>query len=316
MLFGLHPVAIGIIGTIIAILLAALALSFGARRQYKQLLDDIERQDNRTNGIFEFRVNNKMVEDYKAAIDSGVSEVNAGAIVDKHLHGYLGRLLVRERFVSKSISLMIVLGLVGTFFGLTLSIAELVGLLTETENAVVGDVGSITGGLLSAIEGMSVAFVTSLFGIAASIIVNILNVFIGIPEYREGYMMAVEEYLDNHLGRKGFAGADTSGFERTIGSLSEEMTTSMQEITSALNYRLTVVSNDIATAAEAIDRAMDRFEGSLNTFADNTRDFSEFNHHLRSNIQRMSLTFEDFTEDLKADRSEETVETVRSERAE
>ncbi len=316
MLFGLHPVAIGIIGTIIAILLAALALSFGARRQYKQLLDDIERQDNRTNGIFEFRVNNKMVEDYKAAIDSGVSEVNAGAIVDKHLHGYLGRLLVRERFVSKSISLMIVLGLVGTFFGLTLSIAELVGLLTETENAVVGDVGSITGGLLSAIEGMSVAFVTSLFGIAASIIVNILNVFIGIPEYREGYMMAVEEYLDNHLGRRGFAGADTSGFERTIGSLSEEMTTSMQEITSALNYRLTVVSNDIATAAEAIDRAMDRFEGSLNTFADNTRDFSEFNHHLRSNIQRMSLTFEDFTEDLKSDRSEETVETVRSERAE
>ena len=44
---------------------------------------------------------------------------------------------------------------------------------------------------------------------------------------------------------------------------------------------------------------MAQFENALETFATNTRDFQEFNLHLKDNVQRMSLGFGDLTEALK-----------------
>jgi hypothetical protein len=43
-----------------------------------------------------------------------------------------------------------------------------------------------------------------------------------------------------------------------------------------------------------------RFEAALQTFATTTRDFHEFNLHLRDNVQRLSLTFADLSNSLKA----------------
>ena len=44
---------------------------------------------------------------------------------------------------------------------------------------------------------------------------------------------------------------------------------------------------------------MGQFQGALNTFAGTTRDFREFNLHLKDNVQRMSLAFGDLSETLK-----------------
>jgi hypothetical protein len=45
--------------------------------------------------------------------------------------------------------------------------------------------------------------------------------------------------------------------------------------------------------------SVDQFEGSLSTFSENTRDLKEFNYHLKDNVQRMSLSFSDFTQSLQ-----------------
>ncbi|MET0410976.1 MAG: hypothetical protein ABW217_06750, partial [Polyangiaceae bacterium] len=49
-----------------------------------------------------------------------------------------------------------------------------------------------------------------------------------------------------------------------------------------------------------LSSAVDQFEAALTTFAGTTRDFREFNLHLKDNVQRMSLSFGDFSEALKA----------------
>jgi hypothetical protein len=41
------------------------------------------------------------------------------------------------------------------------------------------------------------------------------------------------------------------------------------------------------------------FESALQSFSSTTRDFREFNLHLKDNVQRMSLTFGDLSETLK-----------------
>jgi len=49
-----------------------------------------------------------------------------------------------------------------------------------------------------------------------------------------------------------------------------------------------------------LDGTVTRFESALETFATTTRDFREFNLHLKDNVQRMSLSFADLSEVLKS----------------
>jgi hypothetical protein len=42
-----------------------------------------------------------------------------------------------------------------------------------------------------------------------------------------------------------------------------------------------------------------QFGAALQTFAGTTRDFKEFNLHLKDNVQRMSLSFADASEAVK-----------------
>jgi hypothetical protein len=54
------------------------------------------------------------------------------------------------------------------------------------------------------------------------------------------------------------------------------------------------------SSVAALGEAVDHFESALETFSTTTRDFREFNLHLKDNVQRMSLAFGDFSETLKS----------------
>ena len=304
LIFKLNPLALLIVGVILLILFINIVVSFGIRKKYKTLIADIEDTENQENKIFEYELFNSMIKDYKKAQNRNIEEINTLAIIEKHIHGYLKRTLLGERFLKKSVSLMIILGLVGTFYGLTLSIGELVNLLTNTSEAIIGDVNSITDGLISAVRSMSVAFVTSLFGITASIIVTIINVLFNVQDYREKVMVIAEEYLDNQLAKKG-KNLETmnedgkTNLEVAFDKFGSSIETNLKDVTSELSYRLTNSSVKMAESAEIIKDSIDKFDISLDKFNDNVRDFSEFNHHLKTNIERMSIAFEDLTENLK-----------------
>jgi hypothetical protein len=49
-----------------------------------------------------------------------------------------------------------------------------------------------------------------------------------------------------------------------------------------------------------LDGTVVRFEAALQNFAKSTREFHEFNAHLKDNIARLSLAFGDLSETLKA----------------
>ncbi len=304
LILKLNPLALLIVGVILLILFINIVVSFSIRKKYKTLIADIEDTENQENKIFEYELFNSMIKDYKKAQNRNIEEINTLAIIEKHIHGYLKRTLLGERFLKKSVSLMIILGLVGTFYGLTLSIGELVNLLTNTSEAIIGDVNSITDGLISAVRSMSVAFVTSLFGITASIIVTIINVLFNVQDYREKVMVIAEEYLDNQLAKKG-KNLETmnedgkTNLEVAFDKFGSSIETNLKDVTSELSYRLTNSSVKMAESAEIIKDSIDKFDISLDKFNDNVRDFSEFNHHLKTNIERMSIAFEDLTENLK-----------------
>ncbi|OPL07371.1 MAG: hypothetical protein AVO33_05540 [delta proteobacterium ML8_F1] len=291
----LNMVANSIIVLILLILLSSIVLSFVIRSQYKKLLADLEDPQHRESHAFYHDMLNRMVKEYKEIMETKNEDINTFALVDKFYHSDLKWVELGQKFIARASALMIVLGLLGTFYGLTLSIGELVNLLSQTGTEIVSDVSSITDGLISSVEGMSVAFITSLFGIGSSVVITIMNILFNLENVRDSVLLSMEEYLDNVLNVR----SQSNLFESSMAVLAESMERNFIQLTQIIKEQLHDSTEGLIQASETFRLSMEKFDQSLNRFEENTRDFSEFNYHLKTNIQRMNVSFDDLTTGLK-----------------
>ena len=138
----------------------------------------------------------------------------------------------------------------------------------------------VTSGLTQALSGMAVAFSNSLVGIGSAVVLTVLGVFTNLADRRVALMVRIEAYLDglvstppgSRAGAAGEGGSD--GLDKTVGSFGESI--------------------------ERLEAAVARFDTALQSFSTSTRDFTEFNAHLKDNVQRMSLSFGDLSDTLKS----------------
>jgi hypothetical protein len=194
-------------------------------------------------------------------------EVNTQAIIDDCFQADLRPMLLAERFIRSATGLVIILGLLGTFYGLTLSIGKIVHLV-GAETAAATDIAQGVGqGLTNALSGMAVAFSNSLVGILSAVILTVTGIFSNVSDRRNAVMVQIETYLDRVCVPPQGAGGASVGF---------------------------------GPAVALLDNAVGRFESALQTFASTTKDFHEFNAHLKDNVQRLSLTFADLNDALRS----------------
>jgi hypothetical protein len=218
---------------------------------------------------------------------------NVQAIIEHNFQQKLRGALLGERFVRASVGLVIILGLVGTFYGLSLSIGKLVGLLTA-DSGTVDITQALTVGLTDTLSGMSVAFTSSLAGVGSAILLTLLGVVLNIASARTGLMLQIETHLERLIAND--PGAVPAG--AAAGS-----PIALRD-SRALGHALDTFSQSVAQ----LDGAVTRFEAALTAFAGTTRDFREFNHHLKDNVQRMSLSFGDLSEVLRAQANVQTTQ--------
>lgn len=268
-----------IIGTILFVLFLSIGLNLYIRTRYGALATDIE-DHKRPDRPFTNHVLNRIIDDARDAKLRQGRDANVQAIVEHHFHAELGGLLLGERFVRSAVGLVIILGLVGTFTGLTLSVGQLVSMIADSPARGIDVADVVTGGLTKALSGMSVAFSCSLFGIASAIVLTLVGVLSNPTDRRMGLMIAVEAHLDRVLSF-----APEAGGART-GSTPE-------------TEHLAQIVSDFGAAVAGLENAVMQFGTSLSTFAGTTRDFREFNLHLKDNVQRMSLSFADASEAVK-----------------
>ncbi|MBN2796502.1 MAG: MotA/TolQ/ExbB proton channel family protein [Clostridia bacterium] len=306
-IFDMNIIALSIIGLIIVLFFCTFIFSILIRKTYGNLIKDINDKENRKNRLFKYRMMNDIVDDFNVALSNNVEEINTVAIIEKNMFEHMKAISLGERFVKKAVSMMIILGLLGTFYGLILSIQELVKMLSDTQQIV--GVETITEGLISSITGMSVAFVTSMFGIGASILTNIMNIAFGLLDSKENLVIHIEEFLDNNLmlSNNGLGPVDAQGntaLSLSFDRFNETLTTSLRNVTDEITTKMSQATSDMVLTAESLKSSVVRFDHSLNQFSDNIRDFTEFNHHLRSNIQRLAIGFENFSEEMEKNVSE------------
>jgi hypothetical protein len=267
-----------IIAAILACLVGSVAANLLIRARYARIARDLrDHPDPQT--PFVHPVLNSIQREARLAM-LRTRELNSQAIIEQRFQAQLKPLLLGERFVRASTGLMIILGLVGTFYGLTLSIGKLVALVASETSGVTDITQAITSGLTQALTGMSVAFSTSLFGIVGAIIMMVFGIVSNTTDQRTAVMVAIENYIDHVLRTQPTSPGDAPASEA--------------------GARLEQALNGFSKSLETLDAAVGRFDASLQGFASSTREFKEFNLHLKDNVQRMSLSFADFSEGLKS----------------
>jgi ABC-type multidrug transport system fused ATPase/permease subunit len=196
-----NNIAAGIIICLILIIfLFAFVLNFYLKRKYRELLRSIDNKHQQRTAKFHSSLINNILEDYKSAAMGNSSEVNTQAIIEKRFNTQLSSYLVVERFLKGASGLLIILGLLGTFLGLTIAISTLVDTIGGISGEELVDASEgIVDGLIAGVSGMGIAFITSLVAIATAIIMNVINMLFNVESLKETVMVHIEEYLDNTI---------------------------------------------------------------------------------------------------------------------
>lgn len=261
---------LAILATTVLSLLLAIAVNLRLRARYAAMERDLERNGG-VDPTFDHAVLNHAVRDAKDAARRP-AEPNTQAIVEDRFAAELRPLLLGERFVKAATGLVIILGLLGTFYGLTLSIGKIVHLVSAETGGGADVVQGVSTGLTQALSGMAVAFSNSLVGIVSAVVLTVLGVVSNPTDRRVGVMARVETLLDRVVAEGRTARGDTPA-ERAVAGFGDTVT--------------------------RLEEVVARFESALQAFSTSTRDFREFNAHLKDNVQRMSLSFGDLSDTLK-----------------
>ncbi|KAA2312391.1 biopolymer transporter ExbB [Pseudooceanicola sediminis] len=159
-------------------------------------------------------------------------------------------------------SLLIFLGLLGTFYGLATTVPALV----ETIRSLAPQDGEdgiavftrLMAGLQGQLDGMGVAFASSLLGLTGSLIVGLLELFAGHGQNR--FYRELEEWLSTitRLGlAEGDGAADQSILVGVLDNIGEQME-GMQQMFARSDQARAEVDYKLSALADTIERLTDR----------------------------------------------------------
>jgi len=293
--FGMY-----IIITTFIVFIVSFVSNLVIRRRYIIILEDLLDWHRKKEATFRSDILNRIVEEYRITAKESYSEVNTLAIIEKNFNLHLRGLALGERFIKNTNTLLITLGLFGTFVGLTTAVAELAGIFTKMDiSDIIENTGiqQLLSHLIGSLEGMSVAFVTSLVGVGCSIILTILLTIFSAEEARENLMVQIEEYLDNTIAMVVSQDKETEYtmmnniLRETFMEFGDKIQASLKETVENFGEKLTTVVMDVNVSSQVLDATVEKFDASLANFASNMKDLNDFNINMRNNIERMDVNF-------------------------
>lgn len=130
------------------------------------------------------------------------------------------------------INLLIFLGLLGTFWGLSLTVPEVVNTIRSLQPSEDGSINfdKLMQGLESQLEGMGTAFASSLLGLAGSLVVGLLELFASRAQNQ--FFRELEDWLAS-ITRLSVTGDSGDGNEvSAAAALMEQNSAQIMELTS------------------------------------------------------------------------------------
>ena len=175
-------------------------------------------------------------------------------------------------------NLLLSFGLLGTFLGITFNLSNLSQTITQID---INDVGNLVEELNAPLQGMGVAFTTSLIAIACSSCLSVLNLLWNTKVAQASLLSYLEDYIDNIFLPQI---QPVSSLESAIAQFSQDF--------DGMVHRL----GD--TIEESMTKAFIKIESSAATFqqAANTLDNSRFPEKLDSATSNLAIAQNQFSQ--------------------
>ncbi|MBS4010924.1 MAG: biopolymer transporter ExbB [Roseovarius sp.] len=163
------------------------------------------------------------------------------------------------------VSLLIFLGLLGTFYGLATTVPAVVdtirSLAPQEGEEGIAVFNRLMSGLEAQLGGMGVAFSSSLLGLAGSLVVGLLELFAGHGQNR--FYRELEEWMST-ITRVGFASSDGEGADGGGGAVTHlldhmaEQMDALQSMLSQSDMSRAMVDQKLGVLADSIERLTHR----------------------------------------------------------
>ncbi|MDN4071634.1 hypothetical protein [Fictibacillus terranigra] len=296
---SLTMAVVGLIGFLVLTGLAGYAQTGYRLRVWMRELQELESQgaaQPRSRWI------QRVCADYRQYHLSGVSSLNTQALIEKHLYQeripLLGLLRVPVGNIQKVLQQLpaftIILGVLGTFIGLTLSLLSMQDTLFRLGSSAAGPsmtMNSIISSLTAPFEGMSVAFITSIAGIGGSLILNILQAgFLSRGAsltYLQGKVMTdCEVYLDHTFNSLLLQEKPQDSAERLLDRLAAKVEESFERSVGHFGKSMTEFTAGLKTAMEDVKGILEAQRLHTESFAASASTLEQFGVQFHKTIEK------------------------------
>lgn len=281
-LLGLVPSYLAVFIVVLAVLTVMAMLMRWAVYQYLQSLSDrVQRlvpNDNSTQKP-------KIVEEIERRLQESLpnlEKINTGAVIDRVYSQYLARTEWRD-YVARSLpNLLLALGLLGTFVGMTINLTELSKTINEFG---AGNIDDLVQQVQRPLQGMGVAFISSLTAVFCSAVLTGFNLVQNTTIAKSQLLSALADYADNiylpSLGHRApleiAADRIEGSLERLAGALGEALKEAVEtslagqinqmvEENKQANHLATQVYSRFLESANAMMSGATIFKESANIF--------------------------------------------------
>jgi tetrahydromethanopterin S-methyltransferase subunit G len=232
-----------------------------------------------------------------------LEQVNTGALIDQI---YSQETIKGFTFTCEQIdylcrilpNLLLAFGLLGTFLGITINLST----LSQTINQVnASDVSNLVTELKKPLEGMSIAFTTSLTGIFFSALLTIVNFIFnsGLAKYR--LISSLEDYLDNVYFPEVQGDTRLDKIVNRMVSQQDEFLTNFGEtVRKAVEQSMGKVAKQIADGnqktMELATQVYQKFDAAAGTISSAANEFKHSMTELNSTSQIFKQSAESFNQ--------------------
>lgn len=199
--------------------------------------------------------------------------MNLSAMALRSVLDSIAARLDEQRDLSRYlVGLMIFLGLLGTFWGLSRtvgSIGEVIGSLSVSGTGDPSEAFErLKAGLAQPLNGMGTAFSTSLFGLAGSLALGFLDLSAG--QAQNGFYNELEEWLAGQTRIGGSGGTGLSGGDETQASVPAYIQALLEQTADSLDQLQRVINRGEDNRG-GVNTAINLLSDKLSTLTDHMR---------------------------------------------
>ncbi|MCL2926052.1 MAG: hypothetical protein MGF17_15955 [Trichodesmium sp. MAG_R04] len=331
-LFQLIPFSL-VISSIVLVIFPTILTAIVRIQLYYYLIDlnnKVRRLINRESAGKKPRIIEYLEARFQKA-SQNLQEVNTAALVDGiysqerfYFLGFQLRCHQWDYFSQALPNLLISFGLLGTFLGIVINLSSLIQTINQVE---VTDINNLFEQLENPIQGMGIAFITSLIAVACSSLLTIINFKWNTNLAREDLISYLEDYLDNILQPKiqGNSRLDRA-VNRMVNQQNDFLNRFHQNLTKVVESSLGKVAREISKgnkeaadiakqvytrfteSSETISKVASEFKSVIDEMKPTVKEFKEASKQLSEATQNLATIQQNFSNSISA--LQETAEVI------